>query len=99
MQKRARELIKSAKYKDEWNCNYLDVKSFISFDQGVMRYKILHGLCRDNLRLKFFERSMISEYGTRNHRELQIPKVKLEYAKRGFYISGVKNWNEILDNI
>ena len=62
-------------------------------------YKILHGLCPDNLRHKFVERSMVSEYKTRNHRDLQIPKVRLEYAKRSFYFSGVKNWNDIPDNI
>ena len=64
-----------------------------------MTYKILHGLCSDNLRHKFVERSMTSEYGMRNHRDLQIPKVTLECAKRNFYYSGVKNWNERPDNI
>ena len=64
-----------------------------------MTHKILHGMCPDNLRHKFIERSMISEYGTRNHIGLQIPKVKLEYAKRRFYFSDVKNWNEIANNI
>ena len=61
-----------------------------------MTYKILHGLCPDNLRHKFVERSMVSEYKTRNHRDLQI---QLEYAKRNFYFSGVKNWNDIPSNI
>ena len=64
-----------------------------------MTYKILHGLCPDNLRHKFVERSMVSEYKTRNYRDLQIPKVRLEYAKRSFYFSGVKNWNEFPGNI
>ena len=96
---RARKLIENAKCKDGWNCNLLDVKFLISFDQGVMTYKILHGLCPDNLRHKFVEISMVSEYRTRNHRDLQIPKVRLEYAKRSFYFSGVKNWNDIPGNI
>ena len=38
----------------------------------------------------FFERSVVSEYGTRSHRDLQIPKVWLEYAKRSFYVKGIK---------
>ena len=84
-----------AKYKDGWNCDWLNVKSLLSFDKGVMTYKILHDLCPENLRHKFTERSMISEYRTRNLGDLQIPKVKLEYAKRSFYFSGVKNWNDI----
>ena len=33
------------------------------------------------------------------HRNLQIPKVRLEYAKRSCYFSGVKNWNDIPGNI
>ena len=64
-----------------------------------MTYIILHDLCPEDLRHKFTERSMISEYRTRNHGDLQIPKVRLEYAKRSFYFSGVKNWNDIPDNI
>ena len=99
LQIRARKLIENAKYKDGWNCNWLNVKYLISFDQGVMTYKILHGLCPDNLHHKFVERSMVSEYKTRNLRVLQIPKVRLEYAKRSFYFSGVKNWNDIPGNI
>ena len=71
----------------------------ISFDQGVVTYKILHGLCPDNLRNKSVERSMVSEYKTRNHRDSQILKVRLEYAKRSFSFSGVKNWNDIPGNI
>ena len=48
---------------------------------------------------KFVERSMIPEYGTRNRRDLQIPKVRLEYAERCFYYFGIKNWNDGPDNI
>ena len=91
LQTRARKLIVDSNYKDGWNCKWVDVKPLISFDQGVMTYKILHGLCPHNLRHKFVERYMISEYGTRNRRDLQIPKIRLEYAKRSFYISGVKS--------
>ena len=74
-------------------------QSLISFDQGVMTYRILHDPCPENLRHKFAERSMISEYRTRNHGDLQIPKVRLEYAKRSFYFSGFKNWNDIPNKI
>ena len=63
-----------------------------------MTYNILHGLCSENIRHKFVERSMISEHGTRNHRDLQILKVKLEYATISSYYSGVKNWSDIPDN-
>ena len=77
LQIRARKLIENAKYKDGWNCNWLDVKSLISFDQGVITYKILHGLCPEKLRHKCVERSMISEYGTRNRKDLQMSIIRL----------------------
>ena len=99
LQTRSKKLIANAKYKDGWICKLLSVKSLISFDQGVMTYKILHGLCPENLHHKFNERSMISEYRTRNRGDLEIPKVRLEYAKRSFYCSGVKDWNDIPDNV
>ena len=60
LQIRARKIIENAKCKDGWNFNWLDVKSLISFDQEVMTYKIPHGLCPDNLRHKFVERSKVS---------------------------------------
>ena len=53
----------------------------------------------DNLRHKFVERSMISEYGTRYRRDLQIFKIRLENAKRSFYFSGVINCNDIPGSI
>ena len=99
LQIRAKKIIENAKYKDGWNCNLLDVKSSISFDQEVMTYKILHGLFPDNLCNKCVKSFMVSEYKTRNHRDLQIPKVRLEYAKRSFHFSGVKNWSDIPGNI
>ena len=65
LQTRTRRLIEDAKYKDGWNCKWLDVKSLASFDQGAMTYKILHSLCPENPCHKIVERSIISEYGTR----------------------------------
>ena len=70
--------------------NVLDVKSLISFDHRIMTYKLLHGLFLENLCYKFVERFTISEYTMRNHRDIQIPKDGLEYAKRTLYYSGVK---------
>ena len=46
---------------------------------------------------------MISEYGTlewnESYKDLQVPKDWLEYEKRSFYCSSVKNWNDIPNNI
>ena len=99
LQIRARKLIENAKYKDEWNCKWLNAKFISSFDHGAMTFKILHGLYPDNHRHKFAESYMISVYATRNHRDLHIPEARLEYAKRSFYFSDAKNWNEVPDNI
>ena len=63
--------------------------------QGVMTYKILHDLYPENLSHKFTERSMISEYSTRNREDLQIAKVRLEYAKPSFYF--LSSFSELLD--
>ena len=49
----------------------------------------------NRIRYKFTERSIISKYRTRYHGAMRIPKVRLEYAKRSFYFSGVKNRNDI----
>ena len=68
-------------YRDGWHCKLLDVKSLISFNQGVMTYKFQHGLCSENRRHRLVERSIVSGYGTRNHRDLQTLKVRLEYEK------------------
>jgi len=42
---------------------------------------------------------MIFEYETRNHRDMHIPKARLEYGKRGFYFYGSKILNEFPDDI
>ena len=47
--------------------------SLISFDQGVVTYKILYTLCPDNLRHKFVEGSMVSEY------EMQVSKIEIMF--------------------
>ena len=64
-----------------------------------MTYRILHDLCPENLSHTFTERSMILDYRIRNSGDLQIHKVRLEYAKRSFYFFCVKNWNKIPNNI
>ena len=63
-----------------------------------MTYRILHDLCPENLRHKFTEISMISDYRTRNSGDLQISKVRLEYAKQ-VSTSLVSKTNDIPNNI
>ena len=51
----------------------------ILFGTGVMTHKILRRLYPENLPNKFTQRSHISSKITRNQRDLQIPRVRLEY--------------------
>ena len=78
-----RKLIEATKFKDGWNCKRLYDKYLVSFEQGVMIYKVLQGLCPKTFRKKFVARVMISDYRTRNHNDLQV-LVVLECAQRNF---------------
>ena len=60
-----------------------------------MIYKIMNGLCPDNLRGRLVTRSQISNYPTRNHLDLDIPRKNLEFSKSSFFYSGAKMWNKI----
>ena len=95
LQNRARTLIEGSRLKDGWSCNWLSVSNLIKFDRAVMIYKIMNGLCPDNLRGRLITRSEISNYPTRNQFDLDIPRQNLEFSKRSFFYSGAKTWNEI----
>ena len=43
--------------------------------------------------------STTSEFGKRNHRDLQLNINRLEYAKRSVYFLGFQSWNDILGKI
>ena len=79
-------MIESSRLKDGWNCNWLSVSNLIMFDRAVMIYKIMNGLCPDNLRGRLVTRSQISNYPTRQ---------SLEFSISSFFYSGAKTWNEI----
>ena len=57
LQTRARTLIESSGLKDGWSCNWLSVSNLIIFDRAVMIYKIMNGICPDNLRGRLVTRS------------------------------------------
>ena len=57
----------------------------------MYRVSLMHDSFPDNRCHNFFKRSITSEYGTRDHRDLLIPKLLLEYTKTSFYFSGVNN--------
>ena len=84
--------------KDAQICNYADDTTIYACDsniEGVMIYKIMNGLCPDNLRGRLVTRSQISSYQTRNQLDIDTPRQNLEFSKNSFFYSGAKTWNEI----
>lgn len=95
LQDRARSIIESARFKDNWSCDWLSVENIIRFDRSVMTYKIMNKLSPESLWDKFQQRSSQSNYATRYCRDLQIPRLNTEYAKKSYYYSAMKVWNNI----
>ena len=60
-------IIENARINDEWSSNWLNVEKLICCDLSVIAYKILNKL--------------IPEGGTRNCKDLQIPRLITEHAK------------------
>ena len=99
LQNRALSIIERARFKDPWPKKWLSVVNLVRFDRCVMVYKILNKQCPESLWNMFQRRCSISNYNTRNYRDLHIPKLNLELTKKGFHYSGIKAWNDILVNI
>ena len=84
LQNRAQLISETARVKDNWSCDWLNVSNLISFDRLVMTYKILNKLSPESLWDEFELRSVYSKYETKNCHELQIPRLNTERAKSGF---------------
>ena len=93
LQIRAQLIIETARVKDNWSCDRLNVRNLISFDRLVMMYKIINKLSPESLWDRIELRSVHSEYETRNCHDLQIPRLNTERAKNGFKYSALKLWN------
>ena len=94
------KLVENGKHKDGWVCDWLPVKKLIKYDGLVMTHKILCGKYPDNLQDKFTKRPQISNFSTRNSRNLHLPKPQLEFTKKNsFQFAGALTWNEIPNNI
>ena len=65
----------------------------------ILKYKTLNKLSPESLWDKYQYRSAYSNYITRNCKDLQMPRLKTEHAKKGFYYSALKAWNDIPANI
>ena len=88
-------LIESSKIKDAYNRNVLDVRELMLFDRAVMTFIIVNLLCPEGLQNKFIERYALSNYKTRNMKNLHIQKLKLEHTKRSFLYTAPSTWNSI----
>ena len=99
LQNRALSIIERARFKDPWPKKWLSAVNLVCFDRCVMVYKIVNKQCLESLWNMFQQRCTISNYNTRNHRHLHIPKLNLESTKKGFHYSGIKAWNDIPVNI
>ena len=64
------------------------------FDR-VVTFKIVNMLCPEGLQNKFRERSALSNYKTRNMKNLHVQKLKLEHTKRRFLCTAPNTWNSI----
>ena len=60
-----------------------------------MIYKIMNGLCPDNLRWRLVTRSQISNYPKRSQLDLDTTWQSLEFSESSFFYSCAKKWNEI----
>ena len=94
-QNRAFNLIESSKIKDACNRDVLDVRELMLFDRAVMTFKIVNMLCPKGLQNKFIERCALSNYKTRNMKNLHVQKLKLEHTKRSFLYTAPNTWNSI----
>ena len=95
LQNRDISIIESARFKDLWPKKWLNVEKTNHLHQSVLVYKILNRVCPDSLWNMFQFRSSISNYNTRNDKDLHIPKVKLEFSKKGFQHAYIRAWNDI----
>ena len=94
---RARSIVENARYKDNWSCDWLSVENIIRFDRSVMTYKIRNKLSPESFWDKFQQRSLQSNYATRSCRDLQIPRLNTEHAKKSYRYSAIEIWNDIAD--
>ena len=72
--------------KDGWSCNWPSVSNLVIFERAVMIFKIVNGLCPDNLRGRLVTRSQIPNYPARNQLDLGTPRQSLEFSKSSFLL-------------
>ena len=94
LQDRACSIISNARIKDSWSASWLNVVNLFRYDRNVMTYKIVNRLCPESLWDKYQQRSFHSTYNTRHCKDLQIPRYRTEFAKKGFHYAALTSWND-----
>ena len=69
------------------------------FGRAVRTFKIVNMLCPEGLQNRFTERSALSNYKTRNMKNLHVQKQILEHTKRSFLYTAPNAWNSIPQTI
>jgi len=65
------------------------------FDRAVTMLKIVNILSPEGLQNKFTEISALSNYKTRNMKNMHVQKLKLAHTKRTFLYTAPNAWNSI----
>ena len=65
------------------------------FDRAVMAFKIVSILCPEGLRNELKERSALSNYNSRNMKNVHVLKLKLEHTEKSFLFTAPNGWNSI----
>ena len=87
LQNRALSIIESERFKDRRPKKWLNVENV---DRSVLVYKSLNKPCPECLWNMFQFRSSLSNCNTRNDKDVHIPKVELEFSKKGFQYAGIR---------
>ena len=61
------------------------------FDRADMTFKTVDILCPEGLQNKFTKRSVLSNYNTRNMKNLHVQKLKLEHTKKNNFKKELKS--------
>jgi len=71
------------------------MRELMLFDRAFMSFKIVNVLCPEGLQIKFTERTALSNYNTKNMKNLQVQQLKLEHTKRSYLYTAPHACNSI----
>ena len=79
---------------------WMNVNERFLYFERLLMFKCIHGMAPDYLTNNIVMDIEVRNVNTRTHdMNVYIPFPKNELAKRSFYYSGGKNWNDLRDNV